>query len=65
MGVVRGNKGIMVTRIPKRKKPVLMVSEGNCMTLVATFKSEEDAKNFEETLEYIAFGPGTKLPNGI
>ena len=56
MGVRRGNKCIYVSRLPERKRLCLVCEEGNVGTIVATFRSEEEVKMFEEYLNYICFG---------
>lgn len=40
---------LMISRnIPRRKKPSLMLVEGNVATKIASFNNEESAKEFEQ-----------------
>lgn len=47
---------IMVTHLPQRKLPALVVREHNVSTLVAYFKDEEAARLYVKILEAIIYG---------
>ena len=41
---------IVVRRFPDRKKPCLTVEQGNCCTVIATFRNDHYAKLFENVI---------------
>lgn len=45
-GFRRGDEVIHITHLPDRKKPVLLVGNGNRTQKIATFDSEEYAEGF-------------------
>lgn len=55
-GVKRGNKSIYVAHFKERKRPCLVVEEGNVSEIVATFRSDEEVKKFWEYVNYVCFG---------
>ena len=44
---------IGITKLPERKKPCLVVCEGNVMTKVASFNDEESVRWFASKLEQL------------
>lgn len=48
--------GLVVSHLPNRKNPVLLAMLGNSGTVIANFRSEEDAEIFDRTLNLIVFG---------
>ena len=52
-GYSKGERGILVMKIPGKKKPCLCVKKGNSISKVATFGSEEDVEVFMMYLKFL------------
>ena len=50
--------GLVVSHLPNRQKPILLAVLGNSGRVIASFKSEEDAKIFDKALELLVLGKG-------
>lgn len=48
----KGKRIISISKPPYREKIGLMIGEKNTLELVASFKSPEHAKKFEDILDY-------------
>ena len=41
-----GDEHVQITKIPERKKPVLLIGEGNEFRVIGTFRDDECAEEF-------------------
>lgn len=53
IGIKGKNLTIGIAKLPERKKPCLVVCEGNVMTKVASFNDEESVRWFASKLEQL------------